>query len=73
MNPGIFPIGSPASRAAAREELQRRISHDFSDATVVIWTGLPTPKVTDEPLVAVPPDFIAYRVAQDDSIIRATH
>ncbi len=71
VRPSDFTIGSVESRAAAREELRRRISHDFSDATVMISTGLP--RFTDGPPVATPPDFIEYRVASDGSIVEVIH
>ena len=73
MRPSDFTIGSVESRAAAWEELRRRISHDFSEATVVISTGLPTPRFTDGPPVATPPDFIGSRIASDGSIVEGIH
>ena len=71
MNPESFPLGSPASRAAAREELERRLRNEFAEATIVVLTGLPSP--VDGPPVTSEPDFVEYRVAPDGSIVEATH
>jgi hypothetical protein len=41
VGPHSFPIGSPASRAAARAETERRLWVDHADATIVFLFGSP--------------------------------
>jgi hypothetical protein len=70
MKPGDFPIGSAQSRAVARAMLIKQSEEDneFSAGCLVIWTGLPMLK--GEPIVATPPDTLAYYTLPDGSIVQ---
>ena len=64
MKPGDFPVGSLASRAAARAMLNR----SNAVTCVVVTTGLPSPFMDQEPVVK-PPDSVAYYLAADESVV----
>ena len=71
LRPAVFPIGSIKSRGLARAEVQRRRRLAVEHACVLICTGLSRQVI--EPPTVIPPDFVEYFIATDESIIQAVY
>ena len=71
LRPAAFPIGSTESRGLARAEVQRRRRLAVEKACVVIGGGLSRQPI--DLLTVIPPDFVEYYLATDESIIRAVY
>lgn len=71
LRPGAFPIGSIESRGLARAEVQRRRRLALENAHVLICPGLSAQVI--KPSRVMPPDFVEYYRASDESIIEAVY
>jgi hypothetical protein len=68
VKPEDFPVGSLASRAAARAEARRRQRIEDDTALIVIWTGMPRPAREYISRVENKPGYRYYKMP-DGSIV----